>query len=237
MAFLIEGLNLDRNLSLEMFYPESFRTLDELIIIPEESLLVVKELWSGKQCDTFFNLKTLDRIDPFKRYNQENGKAFIEQIDDLTIVTTVNVERGTMTEYLLGAVFKDNQQIFKSFSPRYCSLKTISTYQKYLDAQYYLGIKAENYESFFAEFSNLSFDDKVIKLRGVFISNFKSNCEIGYLPPEHFLPQELFNLLDQDKKFRTVLFEVLKFEENSINGAASVVFENLIAHYLKEGKF
>ncbi|EEH68344.1 hypothetical protein GPS50_16760 [Acinetobacter haemolyticus] len=76
MAFLIEGLNSNRNLSLDMCYPESFRNLDELIIIPEENLLVIKERWNGKSCDTFFNLQTLERTDPFKRYNQENGKAF-----------------------------------------------------------------------------------------------------------------------------------------------------------------
>ena len=111
MAFLIEGSNLDDEISLDMFYPESFRSLDELIVIHEENLIVVKEIWSGKMCDTFFNLHTLERIDPFKRYNQENGKAFIETIDDLTVVTTVSIETGTMAEYLFGAVFRNEQQI------------------------------------------------------------------------------------------------------------------------------
>lgn len=235
MAFLIEGLNSNTALSLDMFYPESFRNLDELIVIPEENLVVVKERWSGKSCDTFFNLQTLERTDPFKRYNQENGKAFIEQIDNLTIVTIVNVEHGTMTEYLIGAVFKDNRQIFKSISPRYCSTKEISTYQKYLNAQSYLNMKSKKHEELFTEFSNLSFDDKVIKIREIFRSNFRSNCEIGYFPPEYFLTQELFNLLDQDIKFREVLFEILKLEESSTNQAASLVYECLIVHYTKGG--
>ncbi|MEQ1087219.1 hypothetical protein [Acinetobacter seifertii] len=70
MAFLIEGYNLDDEISLDMFYPESFRSLDELIVIHEENLIVIKENWCGKICDTFFNLHTLERIDPFKRYNR-----------------------------------------------------------------------------------------------------------------------------------------------------------------------
>lgn len=234
MAFLIEGLNLDGNLSLDMFYPESFRTLDKLIIVPEEDLIVVKEVWSGKMCDTFFNLHTLERIDPFKRYNQENGKAFIERIDDLTVVTIVSVEDGTMAEYLLGAVFKNDQQIFKSMDVRYFSLPTKSTYQKYLDLQTGLIIAKNSREEFFKEFTNSSFTEKVSKLRGIFRTNFRANCEIGYYPPEHFLPQELFEILDQDDEFRKALMEVLILEESSTDKVASVVFDDLIRHYLKE---
>ncbi|USE84060.1 hypothetical protein [Acinetobacter tibetensis] len=234
MAFLIEGIKLDENLSLDMFYPESFRTLDELLIFPEENLIVVKELWSGKPCDTFFTLDALERIDPFKRYNQENGKALIEIKGDLTIVTTVTVERGTMAEYLFGSIFKNNQQIFKSLGVRYSSIPTKSTYQKYLDLQFSLMTSQKSRESFFEEFSSSLFDDKVNKLRGIFRSNFRSNCQIGYFPPEHFLTQELFNVLDHDKEFRKALFKVLLLEEAVTNEAASVVFKDLITHYLKE---
>lgn len=234
MAFLIEGIKLDENLSLDMFYPESFRTLDELLIFPEENLIVVKELWSGKPCDTFFTLDVLERVEPFKRYNQENGKALIEIKGDLTIVTTVTVERGTMAEYLFGSIFKNNQQIFKSLGVRYSSIPTKSTYQKYLDLQFNLMATQKSRESFFEEFSSSLFDDKVNKLRDIFRSNFRSNCEIGYFPPERFLPQALFNVLDHDKEFRKALFEVLLLEEAVTNEAASVVFKDLITHYLKE---
>ncbi|MHA3081856.1 hypothetical protein ACX1NX_01440 [Acinetobacter sp. ANC 5383] len=234
MAFLIEGIDLNGNLSLDMFYPESFRSLDELIIVPDEDLVVVKELWSGKRCDTFFNLHTLERIDPFKRYNQQNGKAFIERKDDLTVVTVVSVEKGTMAEYLLGAVFKNDQQIFKSTGVRYSSLPTKSTYQKYLDVQASLKITQKSRESFFEEFTNSSFNEKVSKLRQIFRANFRTNCEIGYFPPEYFLPKVLFKMLDKDKYFREVLMEVLKLEENSTNEVASIVFNDLMKHYLEE---
>lgn len=234
MAFLIEGIKLDGNLSLDMFYPESFRTLDELLIFPEENLIVVKELWSGKPCDTFFTLDALERVDPFKRYNQENGKAFIEKKDDLTIVTVISIEKGTMAEYLLGSIFKNNRQIFKSLAKRYSAIPTKSTYQKYLDFQFSLITAQKSREIFFEEFSSVSFNEKVNKLRGIFRSSFRSNCEIGYFPPEHFLPQELFNLLEHDKEFRKALFEVLLLEESVTNKAASVVFKDLMTHYLKE---
>ncbi len=208
MAFLVEGIHLDGSLSLDMFYPESFRSLDELIIVPEENLVVVKELWSGKACDTFFNLHNLERIDPFKRYNQQNGKAFIERKDDLTVVTVVNIEKGTMAEYLLGVVFKNEQQIFKSMEVRYSSLPNKSTYQKYLDFQANLKNNEESREFFFEEFSHSSFEEKILKLRQIFRVNFRANCEIGNYPPEYFLSQDLFELLDQDGEFRKVLLEV-----------------------------
>ncbi|MND47747.1 hypothetical protein D3C81_347760 [compost metagenome] len=232
MAFLIEGYNLDNKISLDMFYPESFRSLDELIVIHKENLIVVKEIWSGKMCDTFFNLHTLERIDPFKRYNQENGKAFIEKIDDLTVVTTVSVEKETMAEYLFGAIFKNGQQIFKSFDVRYFSLPTLSTYEKYLNVQSNLKVIQKNRENFLKEFIDLSFEEKVSKLRQIFRTNFRTNCEIGYYPPEYFLPQELFESLDNDSEFRTALLEVLRLEESATNEPASVVFDNLIKHYV-----
>ncbi|MBJ8503786.1 hypothetical protein I6M96_02060 [Acinetobacter seifertii] len=232
MAFLIEGYNLDNEISLDMFYPESFRYLDELIVIHEENLIVVKEIWSGKMCDTFFNLHTLERIDPFKRYNQENGKAFIEKIDDLTVVTTVSVEKETMAEYLFGAVFRNGQQIFKSFDVRYFSLPTQSTYEKYLNVHSNLKIIQKNKENFFKEFTGLSFEEKVSKLRQIFRTNFRANCEIGYYPPESFLSQELFESLDSDSEFRTALLEVLMLEESATHEPASVVFDNLIKHYV-----
>lgn len=234
MAFLIEGLHLDGNLSLDMFYPESFRTLDKLIIVPEEDLVVVKEIWNGKMCDTFFNLHTLERIDPYKRYNQEDGKAFLERIDDLTVVTIVSVEDGTRAEYLLGAVFKNDQQIFKSIDVRYFSLPTKSTYQKYLDVQSALIVAQNSRENFFKEFTSSPFTEKVSKIRGIFRTNFRANCEIGYYPPEYIFPQELFDILDQDGEFRKALMEVLILEEGSTHEAAAVVFDDLIKHYLKE---
>jgi len=232
MAFLIEGYNFDDDLSLDMFYPESFRSLDELIVIHEENLIVVKEIWSGKMCDTFFNLHTLERIDPFKRYNQENGKAVIETIDDLTVVTTISIETGTMAEYLLGAVFRNEQQIFKSLKVRYSSLPKQSTYEKYLNVQSNLKVIQKSRENFFKEFIDLSFEEKISKLRQIFRTNFRTNCEIGYYPPEYFLPQELFESLDNDSEFRTALLEVLRLEESATNEPASVVFDNLIKHYV-----
>jgi len=232
MAFLIEGYNLDDEISLDMFYPESFRSLDELIVIHEENLIVIKESWSGKMCDTFFNLHTLERIDPFKRYNQENGKAIIERIDNLTVVTTVSIETGTMAEYLFGAVFRNDQQIFKSFNLRYSSLPTQSTYQKYLNVQTNLRMMQKSREIFFKEFTDSSFEEKVSKLRQIFRTNFRTNCEIGYYPPEYFLPQESFESLDNDSEFRTALLEVLRLEESATNEPASVIFDNLIKHYI-----
>lgn len=232
MAFLIEGYNLDDEISLDMFYPESFRSLDELIVIHEENLIVIKESWSGKMCDTFFNLHTLERIDPFKRYNQENGKAIIERIDNLTVVTTVSIETGTMAEYLFGAVFRNDQQIFKSFNLRYSSLPTQSTYQKYLNVQTNLRMMQKSRENFFKEFTDSSFEEKVSKLRQIFRTNFRTNCEIGYYPPEYFLPQESFESLDNDSEFRTALLEVLRLEESATNEPASVIFDNLIKHYI-----
>lgn len=232
MAFLIEGYNFDDDLSLDMFYPESFRSLDELIVIHEENLIVIKESWSGKMCDTFFNLHTLERIDPFKRYNQENGKAIIEIIDGLTVVTTVSIEKGTMAEYLFGAVFRNDQQIFKSFNVRYSSLPIQSTYQKYLNVQTNLRMMQKSREDFFKDFAHSSFEEKISKLRQIFRTNFRTNCEIGYYPPEYFLPQELFESLDNDSEFRTALLEVLRVEESATNEPASVIFDNLIKHYI-----
>ncbi|TEU25962.1 hypothetical protein E2R16_15465 [Acinetobacter seifertii] len=232
MAFLIEGYNLDDEISLDMFYPESFRSLDELIVIHEENLIVIKENWCGKICDTFFNLHTLERIDPFKRYNQENGKAIIERIDDLTVITTVSIEKETMAEYLLGAVFRNDQQIFKSFDVRYFSLPTQSTYQKYLSVQTNLRVMQKSREDFFKDFVHSSFEEKISKLRQIFRTNFRANCEIGYYPAEYFLPQELFESLDNDSQFRTALLEVLRLEESATNEPASVVFDNLIKHYV-----
>lgn len=232
MAFLIEGYNLDNEISLDMFYPESFRSLDELIVIHEENLIVVKEIWSGKMCDTFFNLHTLERIDPFKRYNQENGRAFIERFDDLKVITTVSIEKETMAEYLLGAVFRNDQQIFKSFDVRYFSLPTQSTYQKYLNVQTNLRMMQKSREDFFKDFAHSSFEEKISKLRQIFRTNFRTNCEIGYYPPKYFLSQELFESLDNDSEFRTALLEVLRLEESATNEPASVVFDNLIKHYV-----
>lgn len=232
MAFLIEGSNLDDEISLDMFYPESFRSLDELIVIHEENLIVIKENWSGKMCDTFFNLHTLERIDPFKRYNQENGKAVIETIDDLTVVTTVSIETGTMAEYLFGAVFRNDQQIFKSFDVRYFSLPTQSTYQKYLNVQSNLRMMQKSREDFFKDFAYSSFEEKISKLRQIFRTNFRANCEIGYYPAEYFLSQELFESLDNDSEFRTAIWEVLRLEESATNEPASVIFDNLIKHYV-----
>lgn len=236
MAFLIDGVNLDGHLSLDMFYPESFRVLDELIIVPDEKIIVVRELWSGKSCDTFFKLDTLERIDPFKRYKQENGRAYIERKADLTVITMVNVEQDTMMEYLLGAIFRDDQQIFKSFDTRYSNEQRESTYQQYLNLQAESSLLKKSRESFFVEFTNMSFGKKVGYLRKIFRYNFRMNCEVGNFPPERFLSQELFDMFDQDKQFRNVLWEVLKLEEElSLDQAADEVYNDLIQHYLTAG--
>ena len=233
MAFLIDGIKLDGNLSLDMFYPESFRTLSELLIIHEENLIVIKELLSGGPCDTFFTLDTLERIDPFKRYKQENGKAFIERKDDLTIVTIVSIEMGTMTEFLLGVIFKNDKQIFKSRATRYSSYPTESVYQLYLDSEFRLMELTKDREDFFEKFINCSFDEKVSKLRMRFLSMFRKNCEIGYFPAEYFLPQELFNLLEGDKEFRKALLEVFELEKEVLDQSVSITFDGFIKHYTK----
>lgn len=60
----------------------------------------------------------------------------------------------------------------------------------------------------------------------------RTNCEIGYYPSEYFLSQELFESLDNDSEFRTALLEVLMLEESATHESASVVFDNLIKHYV-----
>ena len=87
-------------------------------------------------------------------------------------------------------------------------------------------------EDFFKDFAHSSFEEKISKLRQIFRTNFRTNCEIGYYPPEYFLPQELFESLDNDSEFRTALLEVLRLEESATNEPASVVFDNLIKHYV-----
>lgn len=59
------------------------------------------------------------------------------------------------------------------------------------------------------------------------------NLSLDMSYSECFLPKKLSDILERDKEFRKVLFEVFTLEEYVLDQSVSIVFNDFINHYTK----
>jgi len=237
MADLLPNILLNRKLTAKDFKAtQKEATVFSCLYIEDEGVILVEEwVLSSKEpllYWTFFNIKSLEKIETEIRYNQENNKIWQVQLDSTKSMTCrIEVNKDNGCETLFEQVFDNNVMISNTKRARYPN-RGISKLDKLTLGLAFSRNKKSNIDKFIKDFLSANEHEKFFILNALFINAINSHKDSGFTPVEAFLHKSVLEKIKNDPLFESTLVNVLESNREWLKKDISTLYNIVLSNLL-----